>query len=447
MKKPIDEEEIKEDGNSYKQVINEESYFENLNLSSRLKESKSAIHKPQQIFFVCYLCDDQFGSKELLKTHMSFHDEIKNMALISKVCDKSVDKSPNSGKCQNKCPYCEKEYLYVNSYTKHIKQCQRERDEQKEPLMPLEVTFQENDDSLEFDEDENIFYDSEMGEVENSEEVIDEAEASEKQKTVEQNICKLCDRHFSNKIALKKHLSLHEKQKSFKCTQCNKSYGNELTLRNHLIATNHKTIIYGKEYDPYKRITRVATKAAQETVSEQIKTDSSDSDDNSDPDYKDEEEEEEEMKEVVESESEENPKPLMNDFVCGICALKFTSKSLLMKHAEVHISDNKEPKQEFEGNQCKEDDDGFSGGFDWPLDIHECLVCKKRYSTKKSLLRHQLLHKDPNYECDICNVKFYRKDKLKVHYDRLEQYLEILLTGVGCRLFEFGAFLLKFLYF
>lgn len=55
------------------------------------------------------------------------------------------------------------------------------------------------------------------------------------------------------------------------------------------------------------------------------------------------------------------------------------------------------------------------------MDNHECAKCKKRYSTKKSLLRHQLLHEEPNFECDICNVKFYRKDKLKAHYDKCSE--------------------------
>lgn len=69
----------------------------------------------------------------------------------------------------------------------------------------------------------------------------------------------------------------------------------------------------------------------------------------------------------------------------------------------------------------EEDDDDFEGGLDWPMDSHECPTCKKKYSTKKSLLRHQLLHEEPNFECDICNVKFYRKDKLKAHYDKCSE--------------------------
>lgn len=85
--------------------------------------------------------------------------------------------------------------------------------------------------------------------------------------------CKLCHQSFTRKDHLRRHAEQHgNRLKSFRCTQCNKSFGNELTLRNHLIATNHKTIVHGQEYDPNKRIKRVAAKAAQRII-DQIKTD------------------------------------------------------------------------------------------------------------------------------------------------------------------------------
>jgi KRAB domain-containing zinc finger protein len=93
-----------------------------------------------------------------------------------------------------------------------------------------------------------------------------------------------------------------------------------------------------------------------------------------------------------------------------------TIKHERVKSAEKHQDNNPDNEENDE-----EDDDDFESGLDWPTDSHECLTCKKRYSTKKSLLRHQLLHEEPNFECDICNVKFYRKDKLKAHYDKCSE--------------------------
>ena len=124
---------------------------------------------------------------------------------------------------------------------------------------------------------------------------------------------------------------------------------------------------------------------------------------------------------------------------CETCNVKCSSKQALTKHMELHVKDENQVKQEKsqqqqkkleetretaernEEEQHEDDDDDFESGLDWPMDSHECPTCKKKYSTKKSLLRHQLLHEEPNFECDICNVKFYRKDKLKAHYDKCSE--------------------------
>jgi transposase-like protein len=85
--------------------------------------------------------------------------------------------------------------------------------------------------------------------------------------------CKLCHQSFSRKDHLHRHAEQHSGRfKSFRCMQCNKIFGNELTLRSHVIATSHKTTLHGKEYDPNKRVKRVAARAAQRII-DQIKTD------------------------------------------------------------------------------------------------------------------------------------------------------------------------------
>ena len=45
-----------------------------------------------------------------------------------------------------------------------------------------------------------------------------------------------------------------------------------------------------------------------------------------------------------------------------------------------------------------------------------CNVCVKKYSSKNSLKKHQLIHTgDKPFTCDICDNRFSRKDCLKVH--------------------------------
>lgn len=561
----------------------EENYFENLNLSSRLKRAQA--DKSEKIYFMCYLCDKQFLSKSVLKEHMHSHEEIRRALSLKKVPEKSQKihntspKMPPSGKRANKCPYCGKEYLYVISFSKHLKQHEKEK-ETKEESMPLEISFHEDEHSIGFDNHMNSQYsDSECKrrarqEENENEENKDEQEIDKQKKKsqletfecdkcsekfytrqklrkhalshvnytcnvcnvkfdqleklkdhrarhvvegmlmeqdleediehhiinkendnddikcdneeedseIENNIdvqdkdkweeekeskcphcpsncshkkslsrhtethtnskytCKVCCQQFTRKDHLRRHTEQHGRIKSYKCTQCNKTFGNELTLRNHLIATNHKTFIHGQEYDPNKRIKRVAAKAAQKII-DKIKTEDGleeyDEDVNNDTvdiDARYSRKHEISLKKV------NNRKELE----CATCNKKCGSKQSLTKHMEQHVKDEKiekldkldkfkkpvekkEQQRRVGGTEITKDEDDdddnsdFESGLDWPMDNHECSTCKKRYSTKKSLLRHQLLHEEPNFECDICNVKFYRKDKLKAHYDKCSE--------------------------
>ncbi|XP_029039600.2 zinc finger protein 26-like [Osmia bicornis bicornis] len=591
-----------------KQNSDEENYFENLNLSSRLKTVEPS-DKSDKVFFLCYLCDKEFLSKSVLKEHMHSHEEVRKALSLKKpsetpeksVCN--VAKSPPSGKRSNKCPYCGKQYIYIISYSKHLKKHEREKEEGKEDPMPLEISFHEDEHSLDLEdyedaqhsnsecrkrakrkdsfartktkkiEDDDDDEDEEHGQDEDEDEegenreekgsnsireeeqenqsmetfpfacdkcsqkfhtkrglrkhsvshvvlkcsiceeefdsmeklrnhrakhvvegVLSEQdfEADTTEYTIDKESgdygtarkesgermedeeggeagrvelengsgksdrntetqgheysCKACCQRFARKDLLLKHVEQqHERVKSFKCTQCNKTFGNELTLRNHLIATNHKTFLHGQEYDPNKRIKRVAARAAQKII-DKIKTE----DGLEDYDEEDEEEDNNVRSDRVGSmdgnygrgkrDTSQKKHNNKKELECVSCNKKCCSKQSLAKHMEQHVKDErvvklekqKQPTEKKGQRNCASDDvDGekkdddydsdFESGLDWPMDNHECAKCKKRYSTKKSLLRHQLLHEEPNFECDICNVKFYRKDKLKAHYDKCSE--------------------------
>lgn len=47
-----------------------------------------------------------------------------------------------------------------------------------------------------------------------------------------------------------------------------------------------------------------------------------------------------------------------------------------------------------------------------------CKHCSKRYSTERSLQRHLLVHDEKKFVCHVCNMKFFRQDRLKSHIDR-----------------------------
>lgn len=49
---------------------------------------------------------------------------------------------------------------------------------------------------------------------------------------------------------------------------------------------------------------------------------------------------------------------------------------------------------------------------------YHCEHCGKRYSSERALQRHVLAHDERKYVCNVCNMKFFRQDRLKSHQDR-----------------------------
>ncbi|XP_023247341.1 zinc finger protein 845-like [Copidosoma floridanum] len=477
----------------------EESYFENLNLSCRLKRVQE---KSEKIYFLCYWCDKQYLSREILREHMFSHEEVKKtLSLVGKSVEKmqlrktseksssttfspSTLKPPLSGKKVNTCPHCGKEYLYVISYKKHLKQHRKEIKASKEVSMPLEVTVCRDEDDLDFhsfddtcainsDSDNEKSKAEKLKEEEEEEEIEhrqsidtpekyeeDEAEnilirlkskrdlsAVEKNNVLKQKDesttkfrCLYCPYTFNHEKALTLHLKIHKEHcelectseppgnsqpKDYCCNDCGKNFGMELMLRNHLIATGHRTTVEGEQYDLSKRIKRVAAKAALKVI-DKIKTDLDCEGSDDERSIKNEAKDADfdvhsEMTEKIKITTDlRSPASRNKVLFCATCNQKCSSKQALTKHMEQHTKEENSTKQENSDDGDMKDDDDY-GIDDWPMDNYECPTCKKKYSTKKSLLRHQLLHEEPNFECDICSIKFHRKDKLKAHYDKCSE--------------------------
>lgn len=198
----------------------EENYFENLNLSSRLKQVQ--MEKSEKVYYLCYLCEKQFVSKEVLKEHMHSHEEVRQtLSVGKKTADKvlktpeklenaspTLYKPPSSGKRPSTCPHCGKEYLYIISYNKHLKQHEKEKNNVKVETMPLEVSFHEDDDALNFhDYENNPTADSDSDDEEKSEETEEQVKKVAKKITLLK--CNVCDEEFFDMEKLKDHRSKH----------------------------------------------------------------------------------------------------------------------------------------------------------------------------------------------------------------------------------------------
>ncbi|XP_015591567.1 zinc finger protein 502 isoform X2 [Cephus cinctus] len=65
-----------------------------------------------------------------------------------------------------------------------------------------------------------------------------------------------------------------------------------------------------------------------------------------------------------------------------------------------------------ESNSESDSDSGDDSSF------HRCKHCAKCCSSEKALQRHLRVHQEKKYVCNVCNMKFFREDRLKSHRER-----------------------------
>jgi stress-induced morphogen len=61
-------------------------------------------------------------------------------------------------------------------------------------------------------------------------------DAAYHQKHCEQSTCNICSKDFSNRLALRRHMAIHEEK--YKCEVCQKSFAGQASLRRHLQVYN-----------------------------------------------------------------------------------------------------------------------------------------------------------------------------------------------------------------
>lgn len=407
---------------------------EQIEKNNEIKKKKPAPILNPGTDFACDRCAQLFATKRGLQRHMS----ARHPAFDCEVCKKTFE-SANVLQI-HRTRHVVEGILSEQDLDGDMKQMSTENNEDEDEGEDEGENRNDNDDGEENGNDDRngeIKKEFETKEVETKEFKCPKCSATfTRRKALVKHMetrcgtniysCKICGQQFSKKDQLRRHVEQHGRVKTYKCTQCNKTFGNEFTLRNHLISSNHRTFMYGQEYDPNKRMKRVAAKVAQKII-DKIKTEveiDDLGDDGSDG----------EKTYAMLSGYKRKPKKYngTKHIECDQCHKGLSSKQSLMRHLESHqIREEKlkkaviekRQKMKIESNQGdhRDNDSDFESGMDWPMDIHECGTCKKRYTTKKSLQRHQLLHEEPNFECDICNLKFYRKDKLKAHYDKCSE--------------------------
>ena len=180
--------------------------------------------------------------------------------------------------------------------------------------------------------------------------------------------CLICRQTFECQELLDKHMIMHVRQKTFKCSECSLYFNDKSSLNLHL--RKHK----GK---------KIACDICNDTFSQNI-------------DLRRHKE-----KAVCEKSGSKY-------FPCAICDKVFKLKHHLKTHAKVH------------DNKCLECGSRFNQKLD--LDFHmkshdnECTECGSNFTHKELLDIHMLTHaRQKSFKCSECSLSFNDKSLLNQH--------------------------------
>ncbi|XP_046609722.1 zinc finger protein 420-like [Neodiprion virginianus] len=219
--------------------------------------------------------------------------------------------------------------------------------------------------------------------------------------------CSKCNRSYSTKKSLERHALTHDSKK-FKCDKCGKEFFRLDKLVEHSklhVSKLKPEPVYCKicdkhfrKIDTMVRHLNVHKKANPREVFTILK------------EIRDRRKAENEIKNCIE------------DGNSGIKIVKAEPSNQESSSGDEEISkrlqmsnDNQDynPDSLNSDSQSESETDSFNN-----LAFYRCKHCTKCYSTKKSLQRHMLIHDEKKFVCNVCNMKFFRPDRLKSHRNR-----------------------------
>lgn len=217
--------------------------------------------------------------------------------------------------------------------------------------------------------------------------------------------CPKCTRCYSSKKSLDKHIATH-KEKQFMCDVCNKQFVqlDELVKHNklHKVKEKLKPVLCRicnknfKKTDTMVRHLNVHKRANPKEVLSILKEirDRRKLENNS------------ELKErVAEIGINSKRKECVNNENNASDMLKKCTFESELKSSNSHLTNT---------------DVGIDKQFDTLHDttFHRCKHCSKCYLTNESLQEHLLIHVEKKFVCNVCNMKFFRQDRLESHKTR-----------------------------
>lgn len=207
--------------------------------------------------------------------------------------------------------------------------------------------------------------------------------------------CPLCDYIAVSKANVREHIFTHSEMKIFSCKLCSKDFSRPRNILLHVEQKHSDVTVLAPERVTKKiKIVKLekyvgtndAIKSNNILVSPNVKVDSK----------------------MMYSSAVDGDKTRSQ---CFICLKTFSRPNGIVKHMKTHTQEKN----------------------------YQCFTCGSQFSRSDHLNRHMLIHEEPKFKCDICDMTFRRSDKMLVHRRKHPETMNYTCENCGLGFMELAS--------
>ncbi|XP_031621830.1 zinc finger protein 16-like [Contarinia nasturtii] len=205
--------------------------------------------------------------------------------------------------------------------------------------------------------------------------------------------CPLCDYSACSKANIREHIFTHSEVKMFSCKLCNKDFSRPRNIILHIEQKHSDVAVLTPDRHQAKRL-KIEKIDAIANVNQTNNF-------------------------SISPKSKFNSKILYSNEVngdktrsqCYICMKTFSRPNGIIKHLKTHTQERN----------------------------YTCFQCGSQFSRSDHLNRHMLIHEDPKFKCDICDMVFRRSDKLLSHRRKHPETMNYTCENCGLGFMELNS--------
>lgn len=209
-------------------------------------------------------------------------------------------------------------------------------------------------------------------------------------RTVDQRFkCPLCEYLAISKANIREHIFTHSEMKMFSCKLCNKDFSRPRNIIIHIEQKHSDVAVLTPERQPKKLKIEKMDDIGNVSQSNNI---------------------------LISPKVKMNTKMLYSMGVngdktrsqCFICMKTFSRPNGIVKHMKTHTQEKN----------------------------YQCFTCGSQFSRSDHLNRHMLIHEEPKFKCDICDMTFRRSDKMLLHRRKHPETMNYTCESCGLGFME-----------